>query len=152
MVICGDFDENIEKQNPEERQDLENIEWGFPEGKRLPEEILSLYSIIQGRVVITDIEDEVMEAIKKSKYSKVSAHYTIKEELFIIYFEFAVESSKNEFKVLHFGIVPAQDFFNTIEDNNKIILRGEEFLITENRIKKILEKQDEFESKLKNPY
>ena len=150
MVICRDFfeSESSEKNNSETNSDLKCIEWKFPEGVKLPVEILSVYSIEQGHVVIRDIDDEVMKAIKKSKYSRVSGHYIVREELFIIYFEFAVELGKNEFDVYHFGIAPAQDFFNTIEDNKKIILRDEIFVLTEYRINRILNKKQEFENKL----
>ena len=89
MEVCGDFielNERNDEQNAEEIQELKNINWQFKEGAQIPTEIFSLYSIENGRIIINDINNEILKGIKKSKYSRVSGHIHKYEDLFILYF------------------------------------------------------------------
>lgn len=149
MEICGDFielNERNEEQKTQETIELENIKWQFKEDAKIPSEIFSLYSIQNGQIIINDVSNEILQGIKKSKYSRVSGHIHKYEELFIVFFEFAIEIGNNEFDVIHFGIVPTQDFFSTLETNNIIRIRDIHFNLTKYRIEKILSKFKEYES------
>ena len=152
MVICGDFIELDERNfndanKTEEISDLEHIQWKFTEGSKIPSDILSLYTVDNGKIIITDIRENILQGIKNSKYSRVSAHIQVYEEMLIIFFEFAIQKSPNEFEIVHFGLVPATDFFTALKPECVIKIRDEEFLITEYRINKILDVLKDFETR-----
>lgn len=52
---------------------------------------------------------DLFDKIKKSEFSHVFVYMNKYEEMFILFFEFAIETRVNEF--VHFGFVPTSDFF-----------------------------------------
>ena len=149
MTIYGDLIELPEDDSiaPPEEQDLEKIPWEFHEGIKIHPETLSLYSIDSANVEITELKTEVFNAIEKSSFSNVYAHIYPYDELFILFFEFAIEKDVDQFEFSHFGIVPASDFFNALKENHVIKIRHKQFRLTKNSQEKILEKVNEFKSK-----
>ncbi len=69
------------------------------------------------------------------------------EEMFVLFFEFAIETGVNEFEFVHFGFVPTSDFFNTLSSNPVLKVLTKNFKFSEPCMKNILEKLDEFNSK-----
>lgn len=90
-------------------------------------------------------KSDVFEEIKNSKFSHVTAHIHIYEEMFIL-FEFAIEKNNN-FEFVHFGLVPTKKFFDVLKIKPVIKIRNKVFSLSELALKKILDKLDEFNSK-----
>jgi len=151
MVIVGDLieltDEEQDSDNAESLQNLENIPWTIHDNSNIPIEIFSLYSTGPGTVTINDVNFELFERIKKSEFSHIFVHIDHYEEMFILFFEFAIEIGTNEFEFVHFGFVPTNDFFNTLSSNPILKIKTKNFKFSESAMKRILEKLDEFKSK-----
>ena len=67
--------------------------------------------------------------------------------MFVLFFEFATEIGANEFEFVHFGFVPTNDFFNTLSSNPILKIRTKNFKLSDDAMKRILEKLNEFNSK-----
>ena len=151
MVIVGDLieltDEEQDSDNAESLQNLENIPWTIQDGSAIPVEIFSLYSTESGTVTINDVNFELFELLKKSKFSHIFVHIDHYEEMFILFFEFAIEIGTNEFEFVHFGFVPTNDFFNTLSSNPILKIKTKNFKFSESAMKRILEELDVFKSK-----
>ena len=151
MVIVGDLieltDDEQDADNIEVLKNLENIPWTIQDESKIPIEIFSLYSINSGTVTINDVKFDLFERIKKSEFSRVFVHMDQYEEMFILFFEFAIEIGVNEFKFVHFGFVPTSDFFNTLSSNPILKIKTKNFKFSESTMKRILEKLNEFKSK-----
>ena len=151
MVIVGDLieltDEEQNSDNTKVLKNLENIPWTIHDKSKIPVEIFSLYSIKSGTVTINDVKFELFDQIKKSEFSHIFVHIEHYEEMFILFFEFAIETGVNEFKFVHFGFVPTRDFFETLSSNPILKIKTKNFKISEDSMKRILGKLDEFNSK-----
>jgi len=149
MVIYGDLNEIITDDSikqPEE-SNLENIPWEFQEGTKIPPETCSLYSIDTEKVTIDELSTNIFQFIEKSSFSHISAHIYSYDELFVLFFEFAIEKDHNQFEFAHFGIVPASDFFRTLKINSMIKIRDKRFHIKKSALDKISKKVIEFKTK-----
>ncbi|NNL37501.1 MAG: hypothetical protein HKP34_04255 [Nitrosopumilus sp.] len=124
-----------------------SINWTFANNTKIPIEVFSLYSVKSGIISISDISYDVFEKIKKSNFSNVTARIHVYEEMLILFFEFATETEPNDFEFVHFGLVPTNDFFATLNSNPKIRIKTKEFLFTTECIKKINETLSEFKEK-----
>ena len=151
MVVVGDLieltDEEQDYDNAEILKNLENIPWTIHDESKIPVEIFSLYSINSGSVTINDVKFELFDQIKKSEFSHVFVYIDQYEEMFVLFFEFAIEIGANEFEFVHFGFVPTSDFFNTLSSNPILKIKTKNFKFSESTMKKILEKLDGFKSK-----
>jgi hypothetical protein len=151
MVIVGDLIElSVKDQDSEDTKDfknLENIPWTIQNGSKIPVEIFSLYSINSGTVIINDVKFELFDRLKKSDFSHVFVHIDQYEEMFILFFEFAIEIGISKFEFVHFGFVPTSDFFNTLSSNPVLKIKTKHFKFSDDAMKRILEKLDEFNSK-----
>lgn len=152
MAIQGDLIELIDAKNvPEiidgEPSNVPDINWTFTGNEKIPIEVFSLYSVNSGIITINDVNYDVFEKIKKSNFSNVAPRIHVYEEMFILFFEFATEISSKDFEFVHFGLVPTSDFFATLNSNPKIRIRTKDFVFTEDAVKKITEKLDEFKEK-----
>jgi len=159
MAIVGDLIElslvdlvelSLEEQdsdNVEVLKNLENIPWTIKNESKIPMEIFSLYSINSGTITINDVKFELFDRLKKSNFSHVFVHMDQYEEMFILFFEFAIETGVNEFEFVHFGFVPTSDFFNTLSSNPILKIKTKHFKFSDDAMKRILEKLDEFKSK-----
>ncbi|MGY5144107.1 MAG: hypothetical protein ACW9XH_06460 [Candidatus Nitrosopumilus sp. bin_32a] len=149
MVVVGDLIEIVDKvsDNGKEIKDLEKIPWIIQSESKIPIEIFSLYSINSETVTINDVHSETFDQIKKSEFSHVFVHVDQYEEMFILFFEFAVETIADNFEFVHFGIVPTNDFFNTLNSNPILKIRTKNFKFSESAMGRILEKLSEFNSK-----
>ena len=150
MVVCGDLiessiDHSETSLNTEQIEDMKNVSWTFKDAK-IPVELFSLYSVESDKVVINDVSSDLFHHIKNSKYSRISAHIHIYEEMFILFFEFAVPA-ENDYNLVHFGLVPTSDFFTALKTSHTIKIKNLEFTITEYKEQKILEKFNEFNEK-----
>ena len=94
MVVIGDLIEQTNDDqnsiNTEVLQNLENIPWTIQNESKIPVEIFSLYSTNSGTITINDVHSELFERIKKSEFSHVFVHIDQYEEMFILFFEFAI--------------------------------------------------------------
>ena len=149
MVILGDLTElnDDDPLSKNEDKDLESIPWEFHDGVKIQFETLALYSIDSDNVMIQELKTKVFEGIEKSSFSHAYPHIYQYDQLFILFFEFAIEKYTNEFEFVHFGIVPSSDFFNALNDNSIITIRSKNFHLTKHSLEKILEKVDEFKAK-----
>jgi len=149
MVIYGDLTEivNDDSITPPEEKDLENIPWEFQENTKIPPETCSLYSIDTKKVTIDELSTKNFQHIEKSSFSHVTAHIYSYDELFVLFFEFAIENDPGQFEFAHFGIVPASDFFRTLQNNPVIKIRDKQFHLKISALDKILEKVNEFKIK-----
>jgi len=149
MVVVGDLIEIVDKAsgNGKEIKDLEKIPWTIQSESKIPVEIFSLYSINSETVTINDVHSETFDQIKKSEFSHVFVHVDQYEEMFILFFEFAIETIADNFEFVHFGIVPTSDFFNTLNSNPILKIRTKNFKFSESAMVQILEKLSEFNSK-----
>lgn len=151
MAIVGDLIElSVEEQdsdNVDVFKNMENIPWTIQNESRMPVEIFSLYSINSGTVMINDVKFELFDRLKKSDFSHVFVHIDQYEEMFILFFEFAIETGVNEFEFVHFGFVPTGDFFNTLSSNPVLKIKTMNFKFSDDAMKRILKKLDEFNSK-----
>jgi len=151
MVIVGDLieltDEEQDSDNTKVLKNLENIPWTIQEESKIPVEIFSLYSINSGIVTINDVNFELFEQIKKSEFSHIFVHIDHFEEMFVLFFEFAIETGVDEFEFVHFGFVPTSDFFDMLSSNPILTIKTKNFKISEDAMKRILRKLDEFNSK-----
>jgi len=151
MVIVGDLieltDEEQGSDNIEVLKNLENIPWTIQSESKIPVEIFSLYSTAFETVTINDVNYNLFDQIKKSEFSHVFVYIDQYEEMFILFFEFAIEIGANEFEFVHFGFVPTSDFFNTLSSNPILKIKTKNFKFSEPTMKRILERLDEFNSK-----
>jgi hypothetical protein len=159
MTIVGDLIElsivdlielSVEEQDYDDVEVLKNLEsipWTIQNESKIPVEIFSLYSINSGTITINDVKFELFDKIKKSNFSHVFVHIDQYEEMFILFFEFAIETGVNEFEFVHFGFVPTSDFFNTLSSNPVLKIKTKNFKFSDDAMKRILEKLDEFNSK-----
>jgi hypothetical protein len=159
MTIVGDLIElsivdlielSVEEQDYDDVEVLKNLEsipWTIQNESKIPVEIFSLYSINSGTITINDVKFELFDKIKKSNFSHVFVHIDQYEEMFILFFEFAIETGVNEFEFVHFGFVPTSDFFNTLSSNPVLKIKTKNFKFSDDAMKRILEKSDEFNSK-----
>jgi len=151
MVIVGDLIELTGKEHDSDDaqvlKNLENIPWTIQEDSKVPVEIFSLYYTNSGTVTINDVNFDVFDQIKKSEFSHVFVHMDKYEEMFVLFFEFAIETGVNEFEFVHFGFVPTSDFFNTLSSNPVLKVLTKKFKFSEPCMKNILEKLDGFNSK-----
>jgi len=154
MVVVGDLieltNEGHDSDNFDILKNLDNIPWKIRDGSKIPIEILSLYSTNSGTVTINDVSVDIFDALKKSAFSHIYVQIEIYEEMFILFFEFAIEIGIDEFEFVHFGFVPTNDFFNTLSSNPIIKIKTKNFKISEFALKKILEKLNEFNLKYPN--
>lgn len=151
MVIVGDLIELPDKEQDSDEttvlKNLENIPWTIHGESNIPIEIFSLYSTASGTVTINDVEFHLFDQIKKSEFSHVFVYIDKYEEMFILFFEFAIKIGTNEFEFVHFGFVPTNDFFDTLSSNPILKIKTKNFKFSESTMKRILEKLDEFKSK-----
>lgn len=149
MTIVGDLIELVdgESGSSKEIKDLEKIPWTIQNESKIPVEILSLYSINSETVTINDVHSETFDRIKKSEFSHVFVHVDQYEEMFVLFFEFAIETNIDNFEFVHFGIVPTSDFFDTLNSNPILKIRTKNFKFSESTMKRLLEKLNEFNSK-----
>ena len=151
MLIVGDLielsDEEQDSDGTVVLKNLENIPWTIHGESNIPIEIFSLYSTASGTVTINDVQFHLFDQIKKSEFSHVFVYIDKYEEMFILFFEFAIEIGTNEFEFVHFGFVPTSDFFNTLESNPVLKVLTKNFKFSESCMKNILEKLNEFNSK-----
>ena len=151
MVIVGDLieltDEEQDSDNAKVLKNLENIPWTIQDNSKIPVEIFSLYSTDSGTVTINDVNFELFELLKKSEFSHIFVHIDHYEEMFILFFEFAIETNANNFEFVHFGFVPTRNFFDTLSSNPILKIKTKNFKISEDSMKRILGKLDEFNSK-----
>ena len=151
MVIVGDLIELTKgKQDSDDvpvLKNLESIPWTIQEDAKIPIEIFSLYRVDFGTVTINDVNFDVFDKIKKSEFSHVFVYADKYEEMFVLFFEFAIETGVNEFEFVHFGFVPTSDFFNTLSSNPVLKVLTKNFKFSESYMKNILEKLNEFNSK-----
>ena len=149
MTISGDLIElTADDSLPQVQElELENIPWELHEGIKVPLETCSLYSVDSEMVSIHELKNDVFEFIQKASLSHIYAHIYPYDQLFILFFEFAIEKDPEQFEFAHFGIVPASDFFNTMEIQNVIKIRDKTFQIKKSTMEKILEKVEEFRNK-----
>jgi len=151
MVIVGDLIELTDGEQGSENTNvlkkLENIPWTIEVDSKIPIEIFSLYSINSGTVTINDVNFELFDQIKKSEFSHIFVHIDHYEEMFVLFFEFAIEKEVDEFEFVHFGFVPTSDFFDTLSSNPILKIKTKNFKISEDVMKRILGKLDEFNSK-----
>ncbi len=149
MVIVGDlielFDEEQDSDNTTVFKNLESIPWTIHDECKILVEIFSLYSINSGIIVINDVHFELFDQVKKSEFSHIFVHIDQYEEMFILFFEFAIETGVDEF--VHFGFVPASDFFEALSSNPGLKIKTKNFKISEDAVKRILGKLDNFNSK-----
>ena len=148
MTIIGDLIELTDNLQSDDAQlDLEDIPWEFNEGVKIPPETCSLYSVDSEIVSIHELKNEVFDFIQNASFSHIYSHIYPYDELFILFFEFAIEKDPGKFEFAHFGIVPAGDFFTTLDVKNVLKIRDKTFQIKKDTVKKILEKVDEFKNK-----
>jgi len=149
MAIYGDLIEitNDESIISTEEKDLENIPWEFHEGIKIPPETCSLYSIGFEKVSVDELSTKIFQFIEKSSFSHISAHIYPYDELFVLFFEFAIEKDPGQFEFAHFGLVPASDFFRTLKNNPVIKIRDKQFRLKKSALDKVLEKVTEFKTK-----
>ena len=151
MVVVGDLIEQTGEEqdsgNADVFKNLENIPWTIQDGSKIPVEIFSLYSTASGTVTINDVKSDLFYEIKRSEFSHVFVHIDQYEEMFILFFEFAIETGVNEYQFVHFGFVPTSDFFNTYSSNPILKILTKDFKFSESSMKNILEKLNEFKSK-----
>jgi len=151
MAIVGDLielsDEEQDSDNAEVLKNLENISWTINDKSKIPIDVFSLYSIASGTVTINDVKFDLFDRIKKSEFSHVFVHVDQYEEMFTLFFEFAIETGVNEFEFVHFGFVPTNDFFNTLSSNPILKIRTKNFKLSDDAMKRILENLNEFNSK-----
>ena len=171
MTITGDL---VELSNaydvPSSSQETiehEDLPWLINIDSRIPIEIFSLYFINSEIVQIDDVDNKIFDMIKNSTFSHITAHNVdnkifdmIKnstfshitahihdsEEMFILFFEFAIEQN-NKFEFVHFGLVPTNDFFDALKNKPVLKIRTKLFYLTEFALKRILDKLDTFNSK-----
>jgi len=148
MAIVGDLTEftNLNSIPDDIQTEIKSIPWELNDEAKFPIETFSLYSIDSDIVTIHELKNEVFEGIEKSEISRVSTHFHSHEQLFILFFEFALEKYKNEFEFVHFGIVPTTDFFNTITTKPIIKVRHKFFRLSNSSLKIIQEKLIEFKN------
>ena len=150
MVTQGDLTELINddlQTKSEEIHDVSHVPWKFNNDDPIPIEIFSLYSVDTGTITINDIHENVFEGIKKSNFSYISSRIHVYEEMFILFFEFAIEKYPKEFEFVHFGLVPTSDFFTTLDANPIIKIRTKKFVLNKNTIKKVTDHLSEFKKK-----
>jgi hypothetical protein len=151
MVIVGDLIELSDKEQDYDEttvlKNLENIPWTIQDESKMPVEIFSLYSTASGTVTINDVKFDLFDRIKKSEFSHVFVYIDKYEEMYILFFEFAIEIGADEFEFVHFGFVPTNDFFDTLSSNPVLKIKTKNFKFSESTMKRILEKLDEFKSK-----
>ena len=124
----------------------ENLPWLINPDSKIPIEIFSLYFINSEIVQINDVDNKIFDMIKNSTFSHVTAHIHDSEEMFILFFEFAVEQN-NKFEFVHFGLVPTNDFFDALKNKPVLKIRTKLFYLTDFAMKRILDKLDKFNSK-----
>ena len=151
MVIVGDLIELPDREQDFDEstviKNLENIPWTIHDESNIPIEIFSLYSTASGTVTINDVQFYLFDQIKKSEFSHVFVYIDKYEEMFILFFEFAIEIGANEFEFVHFGFVPTNDFFDTLSSNPILKIKTKNFKFSESTMERILEKLNEFKSK-----
>ena len=149
MTIVGDLIELVETNliPSNEQIEIKSIPWELNDEAKFPIETFSLYSIDSGIVTIQELKNQVFDGIEKSSFSRVSTHIHSHEELFILFFEFAIEKFENEYDFIHFGVVPTSDFFNTISLKPIIKIRHKYFQIKQSSLDLIQEKLSEFKIK-----
>ena len=149
MTVNGDLIEligtNLIPQN--EQIEIKSIPWELNDEAKFPIETFSLYSIDFGVITIKELKNIIFDGIEKSSFSRVSTHIHAHEELFILFFEFAIEKYENEYEFIHFGIVPTSDFFNLISSKPIIKIRHKYFQLKQSSIDNIQEKIKEFKTK-----
>jgi len=155
VTITGDL---VELSNvcdvPSSSQEIiehENLPWLINADSKIPIEIFSLYFIDSEIVQINDVDNKIFDMIKNSTFSHITAHIHDSEEMFILFFEFAIEQN-NEFEFVHFGLVPTNDFFDALKNKPVLKIRTKLFYLTEFALKRILDKLDEFNSKYGDRY
>jgi len=129
----------------------EDLPWLINTSSKIPIEIFSLYFIDSGIVQINDVDNEIFDGIKNSTFSHITAHIHDYEEMFILFFEFAIERNDG-FEFIHFGLVPTSDFFNALKNKPVLKIRSKIFYLTEFALKRISDKLDEFNSKYSNKF
>lgn len=155
MTITGDLVElsNVSDvpSSSLETIEHENLSWLINTHSKIPVEIFSLYFIDSEIVQINDVNNEIFDMIKNSTFSHITAHIHDSEEMFILFFEFAIEQN-NKFEFVHFGLVPTSDFFDALKNKPVLKIRSKLFYLTEFAMKRILDKFDEFNSKYAGKY
>lgn len=150
MTITGDLVElnNVYDVPSFSRETIEHedLPWLINADSKIPIEIFSLYCIDSEIVQINDVNNEIFDMIKNSTFSRITAHIHDYEEMFILFFEFAIERN-NGFEFVHFGLVPTRDFFDALKNNSVLKIRSKLFYLTEFALKRILDKLDKFNSK-----
>ena len=115
MVIVGDLieltDDAHDSGDVKVLKNLESIPWTIKKDSKVLIEIFSLYSTASGTVTINDVKYDLFDQIKKSEFSHVFVHIDQYEEMFILFFEFAIETGVNEFEFVRFGFISTSDFF-----------------------------------------
>ncbi|MCV0430040.1 hypothetical protein [Nitrosopumilus sp.] len=152
MSIFGDLVELTDDESVHQfdEKTIESIPWELHEGIKIPSETCSLYSIGLDHLSIDELPSAIFEIIKKSSFSHIYPHIYPYDELLILFFEFAIEKDTDQFEFGHFGIVPASDFFNALNDDYVIKIRDKKFKLKKSALKKILEKVTEFKNQFPN--
>lgn len=150
MTITGDLVELSDvydvPSSGQQTTEHEDLPWLINTDSKIPIEIFSLYFINSEIVQINDVNNDIFDMIKHSTFSHITAHIHDHEEMFILFFEFAIEQN-NGFEFVHFGLVPTNDFFNALKNKPVLKIRSKIFYLTEFALKKILDKLDKFNSK-----
>jgi DNA-directed RNA polymerase subunit L len=150
MTITGDLFELIDDDSSHvEKKVFDNIPWELDEDTKIPPETLALYSIDSGIILINELKNAVFDGIESSSFSHICVNFSKYDEIFVLFFEFAIEKY-GEFEFVHFGIVPTSDFFNVLDDNPIIKIRTKRFQFTKSAVEKILERLTEFKTKYPN--